>query len=160
MDKSRKFCLIGWIQLIRFIGVKKQVMSLKDTWLDCPSFLQICYKRMRRKILLIIYLGKYHEEPHSIYICHLTPRCFWGSNRGRERPVSISQTLTKIHLTFCSFQKERREAVLCDDHHRHHHAQHFLHHHLILWLRPMYALGLYLQRLSSQWNWEEKINQK
>ena len=37
---------------------------------------------------------------------------------------------------------------------------HFLHHHLILWIRPMYTFGLYLQRLSSQWNWKEKINQK
>ena len=58
-------------------------MSLKDTWLDLgPYFLQICYKRLGREILLIIYLGNYHEEPHNIYIGHSTPRCFGGANRG------------------------------------------------------------------------------
>ena len=57
-------------------------MSIKDTWLDRSHFLQICYKRRRMKILLIIYLWNYHEELHNIYMHYLTPRCFGGSNRG------------------------------------------------------------------------------
>ena len=68
-----------WIELIHKVyGGKKHVMSL----VGCPYFLQICYKRMRRQILLIIYLGNYHEEQHNIYSSYLTPRCVGGSTPG------------------------------------------------------------------------------